>query len=87
MSKLFWNPFPHLRLKLYFRNLEIWCHSKQDDEGGGGDGGGGASADDDDDDDDDDGDDDDDDDDDARSELTHCKTRRRRGAAELRRHQ
>ena len=70
LSKLFWNPFPHLRLKLYFRNLKIWFHLKQDDEGGGGDGG--AS---------------DDDDDDARSELTHCKTRRRRGAAELRRHQ
>ena len=78
LSKLFWNPFPHLRLKLYFRNLEIWCHSKQDDEGGGGDGGDGGTSDD---------DDDDDDDDDARSELTHCKTRRRRGAAELRRHQ
>ena len=72
LSKLFWNPFPHLRLKLYLRNLEVWCHLKLDDEGGGG--GGGASA-------------DDDDDDDARSELTHCKTRRRRGAAELRRHQ
>ena len=70
LSKLFWNPFPHLR-------LETWKfgHSKQDDEGGGG----GACADD--------NDDDDDDDDDARSELTHCKTRRRRGAAELRRHQ
>ena len=78
LSKLFWNPFPHLLLKLYFRNLEIWSHSKQHDEGGGGDGGDGGTSDD---------DDDDDDDDDARSELTHCKTRRRRGAAELRRHQ
>ena len=71
LSKLIWKPFPHLRLKFHLRNLEFWCHSKQDDECG--DGGGGAS--------------DDDDDDDARSELTHCKTRRRRGATELRRHQ